>query len=226
MVLLVTASTCFAQDIFKMGARLNSDIYRERLQQQRQRDLEAEQYRIDHLPASEAGRIFQGRGVSANDPQFKRFWGKVEATYENGSVVIVSGGFGTYTGEFALINYPHRIYRGLNLDKTNALNAVPVGEYIYRDGPGVPKLDYGQLYVPPPLAPTDREKKSANLAKSFKYWSELAAAGDAQAEYMLGEKYRLGEGVAKDLPKAREWLAKSAAQGFHDAQTSLSSLSP
>lgn len=49
----------------------------------------------------------------------------------------------------------------------------------------------------------------------------IFAPGDAQAEYMLGEKYRVGEGVAKDLPKARAWLAKSAAQGFHDAQIAL-----
>jgi hypothetical protein len=90
-------------------------------------------------------------------------------------------------------------------------------------------------YVPPPseeeLAAAralklsaDAEKKAANTAKALKYNRELAGAGDAYGELRMGQRYRDGDGVARDLRLAREWLAKSAAQGDKTAQRELGEL--
>ena len=62
-------------------------------------------------------------------------------------------------------------------------------------------------------APTP-EEKLATLTKK-------AEAGDAVAQYNLGEMYYEGEGVPKDAAKALEWYQKAAAQGLAKAQYNL-----
>ena len=42
--------------------------------------------------------------------------------------------------------------------------------------------------------------------------------------FNLGNCYKNGRGVTKDLNKAREWYTKAAAQGHEQAQTELDSL--
>jgi TPR repeat protein len=42
--------------------------------------------------------------------------------------------------------------------------------------------------------------------------------------YNLGICYEYGQGVTKDLNKAREWYTKAVAQGSAGAQTQLGSL--
>jgi len=74
------------------------------------------------------------------------------------------------------------------------------------------------------LADAARRRKLENQAKAFKYYRELADQGDALGEWRLGEMYRDGEGVARDLQKSREWLVKAANQGEKDAATDLSEL--
>jgi TPR repeat protein len=52
--------------------------------------------------------------------------------------------------------------------------------------------------------------------------SELvAAAQDAEAQYILGELYRLGKEVGQDFEKAAMWYRKSAEQGHAEAQVEL-----
>lgn len=48
-------------------------------------------------------------------------------------------------------------------------------------------------------------------------WRPLAAAGDADAQFNLGQAYKLGRGVPVDLPMAIEWFRKAAAQGHAQA---------
>ena len=50
---------------------------------------------------------------------------------------------------------------------------------------------------------------------------ELAEAGHAYSAYCLGARYRDGCGVPKNLAKAREWLAKAAAEGIGSAKIEL-----
>jgi len=51
--------------------------------------------------------------------------------------------------------------------------------------------------------------------------AEPAAQGDADAQNNLGGLYARGDGVKKDLKKAREWLEKAAAQGNENARRTL-----
>ena len=44
-------------------------------------------------------------------------------------------------------------------------------------------------------------------------WRPLAASGDADAQFNLGQAYKLGRGVPVDLPSAIEWFRKASAQG-------------
>lgn len=59
------------------------------------------------------------------------------------------------------------------------------------------------------------EKKRQALEKR-------ANGGEARAQYELGLSYYRGDGVEKDMPMARHWLGKAAAQGDRDAQVLLS----
>ncbi|WBH16886.1 SPOR domain-containing protein [Sphingomonas radiodurans] len=48
-------------------------------------------------------------------------------------------------------------------------------------------------------------------------WRPLATAGDADAQFNLGQAYKLGRGVPVDLPMAIEWFRKAAVQGHAQA---------
>jgi len=57
--------------------------------------------------------------------------------------------------------------------------------------------------------------------------TELAAtrvkanAGDADAQWNLGQRYDLGEGVLQDYAQAASWFRQAAEQGHADGQVSL-----
>ena len=52
-------------------------------------------------------------------------------------------------------------------------------------------------------------------------WRPLAEKGDADAQFNLGQAYRLGRGVAINLAAAQTWFERAANQGHLDAQTTL-----
>jgi len=47
---------------------------------------------------------------------------------------------------------------------------------------------------------------------AIKNWRPLAIAGDGEAQYNMGQAYRLGRGVPVDLRQAEDWFRKSAMQ--------------
>jgi TPR repeat protein len=51
-----------------------------------------------------------------------------------------------------------------------------------------------------------------------------ADKGDAYGLLRMGERYRDGDGVPKDLVKAKEYLFKAAAAGSSDATNELAQL--
>ena len=51
-------------------------------------------------------------------------------------------------------------------------------------------------------------------AHAIEWFRAGAEQGDAQCQARLGMMYAMGIGVAQDEVAAREWLDKSAAQGF------------
>lgn len=52
-------------------------------------------------------------------------------------------------------------------------------------------------------------------------WRPLAEAGDSDAQFNLGQAYRLGRGVTLNLAVAKTWFERAAASGHVDAQTTL-----
>ena len=52
----------------------------------------------------------------------------------------------------------------------------------------------------------------------------LGDAGNAQAQYRLGDAYADGHGVTRDYAAAEKWYEKSALQGNTDAQRKLGAM--
>jgi hypothetical protein len=66
--------------------------------------------------------------------------------------------------------------------------------------------------------------KKAVQARVLKGNQDLADKGDAYGLLRMGESYRDGEGVPKDLAKAKDYLTKAAAAGSQTAADALSKL--
>jgi cell division septation protein DedD len=58
-------------------------------------------------------------------------------------------------------------------------------------------------------------------AAAITIWTPLAARGDADAAFNLGQAYRLGKGVPIDLAKAQRFLEAAARKDHVDAATTL-----
>jgi TPR repeat protein len=60
-----------------------------------------------------------------------------------------------------------------------------------------------------------------NFAGAVKEWRALADKGDADAQFNLGQAYKLGRGVPADLGTAQSWYEKAAHQGHEQAQVNV-----
>jgi hypothetical protein len=56
---------------------------------------------------------------------------------------------------------------------------------------------------------------------AYKEWNQLAAQGNANAQYNLGVMYANGNGVPKDYKQVVHWYHKAAGQGDAGAQYNL-----
>ena len=72
-------------------------------------------------------------------------------------------------------------------------------------------------------APVQTSAQAMALPPDDDFYSlrEPAAAGDAQAQFILGNYYFSGVGVPQDYGQALLWFTKSANQGFAAAQNQL-----
>jgi TPR repeat protein len=61
----------------------------------------------------------------------------------------------------------------------------------------------------------------ADYSGAVAIWRPLAEKGDADAQFNLGQAYRLGRGVPTNLAAAKTWFQRSASQGHMDAETTL-----
>ncbi|MGN6377079.1 MAG: SPOR domain-containing protein [Sphingomonas sp.] len=57
-----------------------------------------------------------------------------------------------------------------------------------------------------------------DYAAAIKEWQGPAARGDADAQFNMGQAYKLGHGVPQDRAKALDWYRKAAEQGHFQAQ--------
>ena len=63
--------------------------------------------------------------------------------------------------------------------------------------------------------------QKADYATAVAIWRPLADKGDADAQFNLGQAYRLGRGVSINLSVAQTWFERAATSGHIDAQTTL-----
>jgi len=61
----------------------------------------------------------------------------------------------------------------------------------------------------------------ADYSGAIAIWRPLAEKGDADAQFNLGQAYRLGKGVPLNLGAAQSWFERAANSGHLDAQTTL-----
>jgi hypothetical protein len=63
--------------------------------------------------------------------------------------------------------------------------------------------------------------QAGDYQKAVAEWRPLAVAGDADAEFNLGQAYKLGRGVPADLAQAESWYRRAAKQGHLQAEDNL-----
>ena len=63
--------------------------------------------------------------------------------------------------------------------------------------------------------------QQGDYAKAIAEWRPLAEAGDPDAQFNLGQAYKLGRGVQSDMAMANNWYRKAAQQGHLRAEDSL-----
>jgi TPR repeat protein len=79
----------------------------------------------------------------------------------------------------------------------------------------------------PPRATADsltdgkRAYQARQYSRALSVLQSLGEAKDAQAQFLIGEMYRQGQGVAADPQTAEEWYRQSAQQGYAAAQVRM-----
>src|SRR3954447_14959400 len=63
--------------------------------------------------------------------------------------------------------------------------------------------------------------QKADYAGAVAIWRPLAEKGDADAQFNLGQAYRLGRGVTTNLSATQTWFERAANHGHLDAQATL-----
>ena len=63
--------------------------------------------------------------------------------------------------------------------------------------------------------------QKADYPTAVAIWRPLAERGDADAQFNLGQAYRLGRGVPINLGQAKSWFERAAASGHLDAEATL-----
>ncbi len=63
--------------------------------------------------------------------------------------------------------------------------------------------------------------QKADYSAAVAIWRPLAEKGDADAQFNLGQAYRLGRGVPINLAAAQSWFERAADKGHIDAETTL-----
>jgi hypothetical protein len=134
-------------------------------------------------------------------------------------------------------NYP--AFKNLSDRQVICFLALHTGNYRYTDTQGatrtIPFYDCGKPFVPPlqkPLTPEQiaaakakaEASKKSGAAAALKFNQDAAAKGDMFGLLRMGERYRDGDGVEKDLAKAKDYLQKAADAGSPTAVEELSKL--
>ncbi|MFN3944823.1 MAG: SPOR domain-containing protein [Allosphingosinicella sp.] len=60
--------------------------------------------------------------------------------------------------------------------------------------------------------------QAGNYEQAVRHWRPLADRGDADAQFNMGQAYRMGRGVPADPALARNWFERAARQGHEQAE--------
>ena len=71
------------------------------------------------------------------------------------------------------------------------------------------------------IEPAFAADEAPDYIEEMRKWQPKAEAGDAEAQFQLGQMYALGHGFKQNFKTAAEWYAKSAEQGNAKARTAL-----
>jgi hypothetical protein len=115
----------------------------------------------------------------------------------------------------AITNFPDMSNATVN--KWAQYQMVKIGIYSGYENPPIELYDCGKPYIPPPPKPMTAEQiaaakakaeasKKAGAAAALKSNQNAAAKGDSFGLMRMGERYRDGDGVEKDLVKARDYF--------------------
>ncbi len=63
--------------------------------------------------------------------------------------------------------------------------------------------------------------EAGDYARALREWRPLAQTGDADAQFNLGQAYKLGRGVPADMAQAIAWFQRAASQGHIQAEDNL-----
>jgi hypothetical protein len=74
------------------------------------------------------------------------------------------------------------------------------------------------------LADADKFLMAKEYGKALPLYTRLANAGNADAQFRLGEMTWYGDGTPQDLQAAHRWFEKSAAAGNADARAAIAAL--
>ncbi len=175
---------------------------------------------------------FQGspQEIVSNGVIFTGAWGKPL------SLTTSEGRFGTDYGNnlFLVENFPYPVTGGRGFAEMMAYYEG-VYDYTTTTGPIItlPKLDYGtpcvKIWSAAEIAAAQQKieaQKRAVQDRVLKNNQALAYLGDPYGLRRMGERYRDGDGVPKDLAKARDYLMKAVAAGDPSAADELSNLEP
>jgi Sel1 repeat len=189
-------------------------------------------YQKSFIP-TDPWRTINDKPTFAKGGDWVQFEGQVQRVTTDGIVLL--GWYGEPLGymladfkpnsmTFNLSSYPRPVVIGQILSRNDRLVALKAGTKN-----DLPDLDYGTVYVP---QLTEEQKTQVATAKTqadarvLAFHQELAAKGDAYGEYKMGVRYLNGDGVDKDVAKARDMLSKAAAQGNKDASDELAKIPP
>lgn len=74
------------------------------------------------------------------------------------------------------------------------------------------------------LGDADKALRAKDYGRAFPLYARLADAGNAEAQFRLGEMVWYGDGTTVDMGKSRAWLQKAAAAGHLGARETLAVL--
>jgi TPR repeat protein len=226
-----------------------SDAFNEEYaaQQQYQKQiLTSEQIQLSRIYSRDTWRNIAGTTNLARGSGWYEFQG-IPFKNENGGVIF-KGDFGivlsvfpyfdqgtqpTYGEKYFMVeNFP---YIPMEDQPFQEMMAHFDGVYTMTNKDGeivnIPKLDYGtpceKIYSPEEIAAFKKriaDQKKAIADKILKSNRDLANKGDPYGLERMGERYRDGDDVPKDLTKAKLYLQRAADAGSDKASNELSQL--